>query len=552
MTRTHATPHPPGTPDPLGGLMRPLPERTVPAVLARGAARRPDKAAVETETGTHTYRSLYEDARRVAAGLAALGVGAGDTVALMLGNTAEHVLTWFGASCRNAAEVPLNTSFTPTQLAYVLAHSAARVAVVDAEYLPLFAELTTAIPALETLVVCGEGAADIPGAPWRTVPFATLLSHAPAQPSPVGPGDTLGILYTSGTTGMPKGVVVSQAQTYGRMWPGGPGTPTADDRTLVVLPLYHVIGQCRGLYNTLIAGGTAVLRPKFSASRFWDTCRAQRITFAPLVGVMVSYLLARPQGADDRDHPVRHIALGTTSPELDRFRERFGVPRLSVSYGLTEAGGVLVGEAETAGCGRLRPDFDALLVDENDLPVAPGEVGELLLRSREPWGTMTGYHKMPAETAARWRNLWLHTGDLMWRRDDGTYMFSGRRSERIRVRGENVSPSEVERELAAHPAVAECTVLGVPADGADAAVGEQEVMAALVAAPGHTVDLPALVAHLERSLPPFAVPRYFRLYDRLPRTDATHRVRRSAIAAEPRTTAWDRRAPDGPRARATR
>jgi crotonobetaine/carnitine-CoA ligase len=519
--------------------MRPLSERTLSAVLARGAQHWPDKPAIETDSVSYSYARLFDNALRVAAGLASLGVGDGDTVALMTGNTIEHALAWFGVSCLNAIEVPLNTSFMPTQMSYVLEHCEARVLVIEDAYLPLLTEISDKLPRLETVVVCGDLAAS-PELPWKTTSFESLLTHGAVQPAPVRPGDPLGILYTSGTTGMPKGVVVSQAQTYGRMWPGGPGTPTQHDRTLVVLPIYHVIGQCRGLYNTLIAGGTAVLARRFSASGFWDTCRKAEITFVPLVGVMVSYLLAQPTSPRDRDHGVRHVALGTTSPRLEEFRDRFAISELSMSYGLTEAGGILVGPAEPAGCGFLRPDFDARLVDEQDIPVADGEIGELVLRPRDPWATMSGYYKMPAETNERWRNLWLHTGDLMSRREDGMYMFSGRVAERIRVRGENVSPAEVEQQLAAHPAVADCAVLGVTADTADGDVGEQDILAVVVPA-DQPLDFAELADYLGKRLPSFAIPRYFRAYQELPRTAATHRVQRSAIAAESLATAWDRR-----------
>jgi crotonobetaine/carnitine-CoA ligase len=521
--------------------MRDIAERTVPAVLAQGLRSWPDKQAVEADGAGLTYRELHDQSLEVSAGLESLGVGAGECVALMMGNTIEHVLSWFGASCLNAVEVPLNTSFTSTQMSYVLRHSEATVLIIEETYLPLMSALTGDLPALETIVVCGRGL-EHPMFPWRQIDFADLANHEKALPARVLPSDALGILYTSGTTGMPKGVVVSQAQTYGRMWPGGPGTPTQDDRSLIVLPIYHVIGQCRGLYNTLIAGGTAILVQRFSASRFWETCRRHRITFVPLVGVMVSYLLDQPVSPADRDHQVQHVALGTTSPRVDEFRERFGVAKLSMSYGLTEAGGVLVGDAEPAGCGYLRPDFDAQLVDENDIPVASGEVGELVLRSREPWGTMTGYYKMPLETNERWRNLWLHTGDLMWRRDDGLFMFAGRLGERIRVRGENVSPAEVEHQLSEHPAVAECSVLGVSAQGADSAMGEQDILVAVVAREGHDIDFLDLADFSRRRLPAYAVPRYYRLYEALPRTAATHRIQRSVIAAEPLGTAWDLRA----------
>jgi crotonobetaine/carnitine-CoA ligase len=521
--------------------MRDIAERTVPAVLERGMHLWPDKPAVETEGTSLSYRALHDQSLQVAAGLASLGVGSGECVALMMGNTIEHVLSWFGASCLNAIEVPLNTSFTSTQMSYVLRHSEARVVIVEEQYLHLMSDLAGELSALETVVVCGSRR-EHAGLPWRQIEFTDLLSHSPATPARVQPSDALGILYTSGTTGMPKGVVVSQAQTYGRMWPGGPGTPAQDDRTLIVLPIYHVIGQCRGLYNTLIAGGTAILEPRFSASRFWDICRRHRVTFVPLVGVMVSYLLDQSVSPLDRDHPVRHVALGTTSPRVEEFGERFGVAKLSMSYGLTEAGGVLVGDAEPAGCGYLRTDFEARLVDEHDIPVPSGEVGELVLRSREPWGTMTGYYKMPQETTEKWRNLWLHTGDLMWQRDDGMFMFAGRLGERIRVRGENVSPAEVEQQLAEHPAIAECSVLGVAAQGADSAVGEQDILVAVVPRESGDIDFAGLADFARQRLPAYAVPRYYRLYESLPRTAATHRIQRSVIAAEPLGTAWDLRA----------
>jgi crotonobetaine/carnitine-CoA ligase len=519
--------------------MVPLDQRTVVHVLRGGAERHPDRIAVRDAHEQLDYVRLLDRSARAGAALAALGVGSGDRVLIMLDNNVEHVLTWFGASCIAAVEVPVNTASMGPQLAFIANDCEARVLVIEAAYLPRLREVAGELMHLRHLVVRGDTtqAADLP---FEVHPVSVLRDAEPGEVAALAPRDISGIMYTSGTTGTPKGVVVTHAQTYGRNGPLGPGSPQLGDTCLVTLPIYHVIGQCRGLYNALIAGGTTVLEDRFSASRFWDICREHGVTYVPLVGVMASYLLAQPPRDDDHDNPVQRIALGTTIPEVERFRERFGVPELYVSYGLTEAGGVLVGPAEADGCGSLREDFEARLVDEHDVPVGPGEVGELVLRPTEPWTTMVGYYKRPEETLARWRNLWLHTGDLMRRRDDGVYLFVGRLAERIRFRGENVSPAAVEAQIAAHPSVAECAVVGVDPSEPGAAAGDRDILAALVPAPGSTIDHVAMVDFLSTRLPYFSVPRFFRVIDALPRTDSTHRVQRGILAQAGVTGAWDR------------
>jgi crotonobetaine/carnitine-CoA ligase len=519
----------------------PTAERTVPSMLARGASLWPDKTALETHSATLTYAQLAQRSYEVAGGLAALGITRGGAVAIMLPNCVEHVLTWFGASCLGAAEVPINTALPPEQVGYIIEHSEAEVIVLESQYIEHLSAAASELSRLRVVVVVGD--MPEPGKlEFEVKAFAELSAHPAVEPSHVGPGDVLGVMYTSGTTGHPKGVLVSQAQTYGRMLPGGPGAPGSEDRTLVVLPIYHVIGQCRALYNTLIVGGTAVLEPRFSASRFWDICRTTRATFVPLVGAMVSYLLNQPVREEERDHVVRHIALGTTSPDLEEFQRRFDIPEISMSYGLTEAGGVLVGPAEPAGCGFVRSDFEARLVDELGLGVPPGETGELVLRGRDPWSTMIGYFKDAEATVAKTGNLWLHTGDLMWQREDGMFMFAGRRSDRIRVRGENVSPGDVENAIRKVVDIVDVAVVGVDSTAPGAAVGDQEVLAAIVPQAGTTIDPERLIEALTRHLPKYALPRFVSLHDALPKTDATQRVQRNVLAKQDLSAVWDRQA----------
>lgn len=512
-------------------IRTPMEERTVLHVLSRGAETDPTRLAVVDDRERLTFAALWDAARSVAGGLTARGIGPGDRVLIMMENHVDHVLAWFGTNLAGATSVPINTALRGDQLAYVLNHSESKAIITDANYAERFERIAAEIGRSGHILVRGDAEPRIPE--WSNGSMTELRSENPAAPVQIAPWDDLAIMYTSGTTGHPKGVVVSQAQTYGRMWPLNMGSPQTGDVTLVALPIYHVIGQCRGLYNTLIAGGTTVLSERFSASTFWDQCRAHGVTYAPLVGVMASYLLRQPERPDDADNPVERICIGTTIPEVAEFAQRFRV-ELTTSYGLTEAGGVLIGPARPDGCGYVRPDFEADLVDDNDVAVPRGEIGELVLRGREPWSVMGGYFKNAEATTEKWRNLWLHTGDLMRQRDDGEFVFVMRKTESIRRRGENISPTDVERGVERHPAVSEAAVVGLKVDG------ETELKVSLVVEPGQELELSELVKFLADELPYFMVPRYFHVVDDLPRTESTRRIQREPLRQSGTTGCWDR------------
>lgn len=512
-------------------LTTPLEERTVSHVLQRGASLEPDRLAVVDPGEALTYSQLWHASLAVAGGLQQRGVTRGDRVLIMMESHVDHALVWFGTNLAGGVAVPVNTALRGEQLAYVINHSESTVVVTDDIYVERFERIAAEISEVRHVVVRGGSTT----AAWHSSDLAELRSAVPAEPFVLHPWDDLGIMYTSGTTGHPKGVIVSQAQTYGRMWPLNIGAPQLNDVTLVTLPIYHVIGQCRGLYNTLIALGTAVLEERFSASAFWDQCRTHGVTYAPLVGVMASYLLRQPPSDADRDNPVERICIGTTIPEADEFAARFDVA-LTTSYGLTEVGGVLVGPAGAQGCGYVRPDYEAALVDEHDCPVPPGEVGELVLRGREPWTVMAGYLKNAEATTEKWRNLWLHTGDLMRQRPDGEFLFVIRRTESIRRRGENISPTDVERGIERHEKVREVAVVGLEVDG------EMELKAVLVPEEGQEVDLDQLVEFLSEEIPYYMIPRYFAVADDLPRTESTRRVQREPLRQAGVDACWDREA----------
>ncbi len=515
-------------------ILPPLEERTVLHVLQRGMREAPDRPAIVDEHRSVTYREMLEEALRVGGGFAALGVGRQEPVILMLDNHTDHAMAWFGLSCIAAVEVPINVALLGEQLEHVIRDSGAKVMVIEDHYLERLEGLGDALSGMTHLVVRGGDPLKQHRLTPHTLGLAELAASEPVRPQECFPWDVSGVLYTSGTTGPAKGVLVTQAQTYGRMWPNGPGSPAPGDVTLVELPIYHVIGQCRGLYNSLISMGTAVILPHFSASTFWVTCRRYGVTYVPLVGVMGTYLLRQPPDQRDRDHPVQRICVGTTFLEVEEFRQRFGVEVFS-SYGLTEAGGVLVGRAEATGCGWPRPDVEARLVDEFDREVAAGDNGELVLRPTEPWTFMAGYHGQPDATVEKWRNLWLHTGDVMRQREDGQLVFVDRRADTIRRLGENISTFEVEHQILKHPSVAECAVVAVREDGQ-----EPEVKAVLVPTAGHQIDPVQLTEWMVSRIPHYAIPRFLEFLAELPRTPSTQRVPKAELVARGREFAWDR------------
>jgi crotonobetaine/carnitine-CoA ligase len=308
------------------------------------------------------------------------------------------------------------------------------------------------------------------------------------------------------------------------------------------MPLFHNSG--RSAFNYAMSRNARfVLRDRFSATEFWNDIRATGCVTAALVGPMTALLHAAPPKDDDGDSPLRNAILGPMIPEIADFERRFGV-RVATGYGQTETGmAVTTGwdHGPWANCGRIREDYpwpEVRIADEFDEPVPDGEVGELLVRSAEPWALNVGYYKMPEQTAAAWRNGWFHTGDAFRRDADGWFYFVDRLRDTIRRRGENISSFEVETLVAEHPAVRECAAIGVPAD-----LGEDEVLVAVIVDDPATFDAAELLEFLAPRMPRFMLPRYVEVVDDLPRTEASMRVRKHELRTRGVTpTTWDREA----------
>jgi crotonobetaine/carnitine-CoA ligase len=519
-----------------GQVLPPVADRTVPQVLAGTARLTPDRIALADPTAALTYGQVWDVARRRASALLDV-VGPGGRVLTMTDNTVDGALTWLGLASGGMVEVPVNTAYRGAVLARQIADSGATAAVVEAEYLERFLDAAGGT-AVRTVIVRGEAR---PGSGGITVAGGELLDDASLPETlPVVVGtDPMALMYTSGTTGRSKGVVVTQAHAYTYGAPQLLGAAGPDDTAMVVLPLFHVGGQWAGAYNALIAGGTAYIAPRFSGATFWAEAREHGCTYALLVVAMAQYLHQQPPRPDDADNSFSRLFIAPVLREAEDFAVRFDV-EIGTGYGSTEAGTVFTadfGKARPGGCGWPRPELETRIVDADDRTLPDGETGELVVRTSEPAIMMREYLGLPDETAHAWRGGWYHTGDAMYVDTDGQYVYVDRLGDAIRRRGENVPSADVEAVLNAHSAVFECAVVGVPSES------EHEVLAAVVLRPGHELDPTDLVVWAAERLPHFMVPRYVRVVDELERTPSG-KIRKRPIREDGTAEAWDREAAD--------
>lgn len=523
-----------------GALLAP-PQRTLPQMLARQAAQFGDRPAVRIGGQRWRHADLPIRAAGRAGALQAAGVQRGDRVAILAGNRPEFLEAFLGCGWMGAVAVPINTASMGPQIEYFLANSQAGLLVIESQYLARLATADLTRTALQRIwVVADEGQAPIPQVQGlTTTPWPAAGEDVP--PADVGPADTLGILYTSGTTGPSKGVLCPHAQYY---WWGVNSLRVlgvrADDVLCTTLPLFH-INALNTFAQACLSGAEVVFEGRFSASGFWPAMHACGATVVYLLGAMVPILLAQPPGEAERGHRVR-IGLGPGVPGQagEAFTARTGV-RLLEGYGSTETNFVIATAPDSPRggvMGWVLPGFEARVADEHDAELPDGEAGELLLRAREPHAFASGYFNMPDKTVEAWRNLWFHTGDRVVREPDGALRFVDRIKDAIRRRGENISSFEVEQVLQSHPAVATVAVYPVRSE-----LAEDEVMAALILREGLAPPPQELAAWCEARLPYFAVPRWFDIVDDLPRTEngkvQKYKLRERGVTA----SAWERTAP---------
>lgn len=491
----------------------------LPSVLGKRLARAGDRPFLLTPEREYKLAELDDRATRLAHGLAGLGVKRGETLLVMLPNCVGFIEIWWALAKLGIIQVPVNTAYRGSILRHLVNDSAAATMILAPEFLERLAEIAGEIPGVKRLLLAGEGAVPAQLAAGRELLPLERLYVEPRGNLPPGPSerDLMAVMYTSGTTGPSKGVMVTHAHAYHYALAGVDLMGlTPDDIYYAPLPLFHIAGQWNVTYACLIAGARVGLPFPFKPERFWQEVATYGATTTFLLGAMASLLSRQPPSPKDAETPMAKALIVPQLPEAAEFERRFAL-KATTTYGSTEANVPVKAHFDLPNprvCGRARDElYELRIVDELDNEVPVGKAGELCVRAKRPWILMAGYWNHPEWTAQAWRNLWLHTGDSLMRDAAGNYHFVDRLKDAIRRKGENISSMEVELEILQHPAVLEAAVFPVPAEG-----GEDEVMAVVVAKPGERLEPEALIRFLAPRLPHFMVPRYLEFADGLPKT----------------------------------
>jgi len=471
------------------------------------AAATPDRLFARVDGRAVTFGELDARSAAFASRLTARGIGSGDRVALMLRNGGNALALLFAIARAGAVWVPINTGAVGANLAYVLSHAEPSLIVAESDLAPIVARCAGAGPIVDVATLAAADLAPHPAA------CASRSADAPYA-----------IMYTSGTTGRPKGVTVSQRML--RLAGEAVALVTsARDGDVFYLwePLFH-IGGAQMIVLPLLRQVTLCIAERFRARRFWADVKACGATHMHYLGGILQILLGQPPGPLDRAHALR-VAWGGGCPRevWQPFAARFGV-EIRECYGMTECASITTANIDgpTGSVGKPLAWFDVAVVDAAGTPVAPGERGEIVVRERVAGALTRGYFKDPDATAAAFRDAAFRTGDLGSRDDAGNLYFCGRLGDSVRVRGENVAAAEVEGVAAEHPAVEACAMIGVAA-----AVGEAEIKLFVKLKPGANTTPRALSAWLAGNLAPYQRPRYIAFVDAFERTPSQRIVKHS-------------------------
>lgn len=523
-------------------------DMTIGGVLKRQADRYGERRFLMAVPSGETLSYAEVDAAsdHMAAGLRGQRIRRGDMVAVLMENSLTTIILFFALAKVGATNVPLNTAIRGKQFAYQLSQADCTTLIVDEALLDRFHDIHADTPAITRLLIAGEARGDT--LTWREGLAPTRLADMHCDTAQVPEGeeprfsDLAFIFYTSGTTGPSKGCMFSHA----RCLTGAAGHVELqqideNDLRYVTLPVFHTNATVGSLFPALLSGGAMAIAQRFSVSRFWADVRQSGATVTNLLGSMMNFLWAAEPRQDDSDNSLRLIICAPIPTFFEEFTKRFAL-ELGTVYGLSDYGvptGFLVSSApdKAASAGPALPGWRVRIVDEDDFDKAPGEVGEILVRSDNVWDTTSGYYGMAEKSMHALRNNWFHSGDLGYLDEDGYLFFAGRQKDAMRRRGENISAFEVEQIIAGHPAIADAAAYPLRSE-----TSEDEIAVSITLSDGMTLSPEELIAFCQKNMAYYMIPRFVNFEAEMPRT-LTQKVEKYKLqekAERERATLWDR------------
>jgi len=505
----------------------PAHDDTIVSILRSRCAERASHEALRFEGRSWTYTELDLGSDLVAARVAASGVKKGDRVALLAQNSDLAIVLFLALAKAGAIFAPVNPALTDADLVYIVGHSGARLIVAESAQAQRAATIAARVPAKPAVLDMAALGADEGDAAGVLRVLAVQAPAALSMPT-IAPEDPAVVIYTSGTTGLPKGVLHSQRN---HVWAGEAFVERMhlqpEDRLLTMLPFYHINALFYSWGGAVAAGATLITAAGFSASRLWDLAAECGATEFNTIAAVGNILAKRPRSEFNTQHRITKIYGGPISADMCRvFQDEFHIPDLIEGYGMSEIPGAcnnpFDGTRKIGSIGkparhpRLGGTFVQMkVIDDDGRELPAGQVGEIVVKTPI---VMLGYLGDPEQTRAAFIDGWFRTGDVAWRDEDGYYFFVTRKKDIIRRRGENISGAEIDRVLTNHPDILEAAAIGVPSD-----LGEDEILAVLVARPPQRPDPRAIVDWCAQHLAAMKVPRYVVFVDEMPHS-ASHRV----------------------------
>lgn len=494
--------------------------RSLREILEYRAQEIPDELFVrfdpiEDEPISYSFAEFDGQVNRAANMLRTLGLNYGDKINLHLGNCMEFLFLWFAAAKINAVIMPTNVAASADELEYLIDHSECRYIFTQTDCLQTARDVQRRCQRVESIIVCNAG-------DETAQSFRTLVAAEPDTPPPgeCASEDEVAILYTSGTTSRPKGVLITNANyIYAGETVAKALCLTPSDRHLVVMPLFHGNAQYYSTMSALVSGASMVLCSRFSASRFFDQAIAHECTLSSLFSAPMRMLLAQPRRDEHARNRLRAVifAQSITKAQLEEWQDRFGAPLLQL-WGMTETMGPplmnpLHYRRDNMSMGLPAMGYRVRLVNDDGVPVPMGETGQIVVAGEPGRSLMKGYFKNPEATSETIRDGWLWSGDNARQDEAGYFHFVDRAKDMIKRAGENVAASEVEAAILTHPKVFDCAVIGIPDPMRDEAI-----VAVVVPVDDAAASAEEIIDWCKERLASFRVPERVEFREQLPRT----------------------------------